>query len=64
MSRKDKRPESNPERAKEGEEISRKATNPHIAEDEATEGQTEGGQERGPEPGQYKDKGSPGYTPK
>ena len=59
MSRKDRRPESRRDRNTAGE-LSSKATDPHISDDETVEGFTEGAQERGPEPGQYTDLGSPG----
>lgn len=64
MAKKDRRPESNPERAKAGEQISRKATHQEGFEDEKGQGQTGGGQEKGPEPGQFTEEGSPGYRPK
>ena len=60
MSRKDKRPESQPARNT-AEEKSRKATEKGIFEEEPGGSQTEGSEERGPDPGQYTDKGSPGY---
>ncbi len=63
MSRKDKRPESRPERNM-PEEISDKATDPGIFNAEAMQGQTQGANERGPQPGQYYDKGPGSYTHK
>lgn len=63
MSRKDRRPESQPERNT-AEEKSSKATDKSQFHEQPPEGQTQGSQERGPEPGHYTDKGSPGYTPR
>lgn len=61
MGRKDKRPESRPERNT-ADEKSRKANDLEGLVDETGGGQTNGQFERGPEPGQYTDAGSPGQT--
>lgn len=61
MGRKDKRPQSQPDRNTAGE-ISEKATDRTIFDEQGPTSQTEGGEERGPEPGQYTDAGSPGQT--
>ncbi len=64
MGRKDKRPESQPDRNT-ADEVSSKATDSSVFEEQQAEGgQTRGGEERGPEPGQYTQAGSPGYTPR
>jgi hypothetical protein len=61
MGRKDKRPESRPDRNT-ADEKSRKANDLEGFADETGEGQTGGQFERGSEPGQYTDAGSPGQT--
>lgn len=60
MATRDRRPESQPERNT-ADEKSRKATDPNVFDDQAQEGQTPGSETRGPDPGQYTDRGSPGY---
>lgn len=42
------------------DERSREGMDPRADQDRNDEGQTRGGAERGPEPGQYTDAGSPG----
>ncbi len=63
MSRKDKRPESQPERNF-ADEVSEKATDRTIFDTQGSEGQTRGGNERGPNPGQWYDKAPGHYTDK
>lgn len=60
MSRKDRTPESQKDRNTAGE-ISSKATDPTIFDTQGGGGQSSDPEERGAEPGQYTDRGSPGY---
>lgn len=60
MATRDGRPESQPERNT-AEGRRRKAADANVFDDQGQEGQTPGSGTRGPDPGQYTDRGSPGY---